>query len=449
MELDIAELSDIQSESGIIGTLIFHPEYSEHTDFLQPGYVYGVDNGILYWGIRELRHDGIETIDAYNLSNKLKSHKGVQKRLAEFNLPHIQEWLANFEMVARHSLEEYKLLAEDVTSLAFKRELYKSLDALQKKCFRRDTDLTELSNSVYGELDALTQKFVTSEEIHTLGEDLDSIWAEIESRRSATGIYGLPSKYNTFLPYFTYEPGELVLVQAKYKQGKSALLMNEAVHKLQNGVSVLVVDSEMSTRQYTERLLSHLSGVGNKKIKNGTYSEEELDKVRAAYQWLKKQNFVHIYDPNMTMEKLYSICKMLKRKIDLGFVVYDYLKFNNGTSSEIYNVLGAKCDFLKNKIAGELDLPVLSAAQLNRAGEIADSYKINMYLSVAIKWGFKTQEMQIRDGVECGNMYAKIYVNRLGEQQQEDDEEDYIDFWFNGDTMTVEEAEQHKRTDEF
>lgn len=446
---DIAELSDIQSESGIIGTLIYHPEYIEHTDFLQPNYFYGVDNGILYWGIRELTREGIMTIDAYNLSNKLKSHSGVQKRLDQFNLPNIQEWLEMFKQVARHSLEEYKVLAEDVTSLAFKRELVKSLDGLKSACFKRETNLTALSNKVYGELDSLTQKFVTSEEIHTLGEDLDDIWAEIEKRRSASGIYGVPSKYPSFLPYFTYEPGELVLVQAKYKQGKSALLMNEAVHKLQNGVPTLVVDSEMSTRQYTERLLSHISGVSNKKIKNGTYSEEEWQRVQEARAWLKRQPFVHIYDPNMNMDKLYSICKMLKRKIDLGFVVYDYLKFNNGTSSEIYNVLGAKCDFLKNKIAGELDLPVLSAAQLNRAGEIADSYKINMYLSVAIKWGYKTQEMQIRDGVECGNMYAKIYINRLGEQMQEDDEEQYIDMMFYGDTMTVEEAEQHKRTDEF
>lgn len=445
---DIAELSDIQSESGIIGTLIYHPEYIEHTDFLQPNHFFNLDNGILYWGIRELTRDGIQTIDAYNLSNKLKSNKAVQKRLDQFNLPAIQEWLEMFRQVARHSLEEYKVLAEDVTSFAFKRELVKSLDGLKSACFKRETDLTALSNKVYGELDGLTQKFVTSEEIHTLGEDLDDIWAEIEKRRSASGIYGVPSKYPSFLPYFTYEPGELVLVQAKYKQGKSALLMNEAVHKLQNGVPTLVVDSEMSTRQYTERLLSHISSVSNKKIKNGTYSEEEWQRVQEARAWLKRQPFVHIYDPNMNMDKLYSICKMLKRKIDLGFVVYDYLKFNNGTSSEIYNVLGAKCDFLKNKIAGELDLPVLSAAQLNRAGEIADSYKINMYLSVAIKWGYKTQEMQIRDGVECGNMYAKIYINRLGEQMQEDGDE-YIDMFFNGDTMTVEEAEQHQVTDEF
>ena len=446
---DIAELSDIQSESGIIGTLIYHPEFIEHTDFLQPRYFYNVENSIIYWGIRELTREGISNIDAYNLSNKLKSNAAVQKKLDQYNLPNIQEWMQSYKVVARQTLEEYKVLAEDVTALAFKRELANTLDHLKSACFQRDLDLNCLSNKVYGSLDSLTEKFITSEEIHTLGEELDDIWAEIEKRRSADGIYGVPSKYNSFLPYFTYEPGELVLIQAKYKQGKSALLMNEAVHKLQNGVPTLVVDTEMSTRQYTERLLAHVAGVSNKKIKNGTYNEEEWQRVNEARAWLKRQQFVHIYDPNMTMDKLYSICKMLKRKIGLGFVVYDYLKFNDGTSSEIYNVLGAKCDFLKNKIAGELDLPVLSAAQLNRAGEIADSFKINMYLSVAIKWGYKTQEMQIRDGVECGNMYAKIYINRLGEQMQEDDQDAYIDFFFNGDTMTVEEAEQHQRTEEF
>ena len=43
--MDIAELSDIQSESGVIGTLIYHPEFVLHTDYLLPGYFYGVENG--------------------------------------------------------------------------------------------------------------------------------------------------------------------------------------------------------------------------------------------------------------------------------------------------------------------------------------------------------------------------------------------------------------------
>ena len=133
----------------------------------------------------------------------------------------------------------------------------------------------------------------------------------------------------------------------------------------------------------------------------------------------------------------------------LTFVVFDYIKSNATSTSDNYNILGAKCDFLKNKIAGELDLSVLSACQLNRSGEVADSDKINRYLSVGIKWDYKSQEMIAKDGMQCGNTYAKIYVNRLGEQMQEDDEDEYIDFVFSGDTMTIVEANQHTKDNSF
>ena len=238
-------------------------------------------------------------------------------------------------------------------------------------------------------------------------------------------------------------------MNAEYKRGKSVLLMNEVVHKLKNGVPTLVIDTEMQTRLYTERLISHLTGIEIKRIKSGQYSEQEADKIKQSITWLKQQPFVHIYDPQMSNEKLYSICKMLKNKIGLAFVVFDYIKSNEKSTSDNYNILGAKCDFLKNEIAGELDLAVLSACQLNRVGEVADSDKINRYLSVGIKWDWKTQEMIAKDGIECGNTYAKIYVNRLGQQMAEDDEDDYIDFVFDGNKMTIIEAEPHSRSDNF
>ena len=327
--------------------------------------------------------------------------------------------------------------------------MVKVLNKISDDCFRKNDDLGALSNNVYDELDKLTQKYISSTEVQTLGSEIDDIWDEICSRRTESGLYGIPSKYPIFNEYFTYEPGELVVVQAKYKRGKSVLLMNEVVHKLKNSVPTLVIDTEMQTRLYTERLISHLTGIEIKRIKNGRYSEYEADKIKSCISWLKEQPFVHIYDPNITNERMYSICKMLKYKMGLMFVVFDYIKSNETSTSDNYNILGAKCDFLKNSIAGELDLAALSACQLNRSGEVADSDKINRYLSVAIKWDYKSQEMIAKDGMECGNRYAKIYVNRLGEQMQEDDEEDYIDFVFAGDTMTIVEAQQHKRENSF
>lgn len=447
--MNINELSDIQSESGVIGTLIYHPEFILHTDYLKPGYFYGVENGCVYWAIQDLYKEGITNIDAYNISNKLQSHRGVQKTIEKYNLPAVQEFMELYKETARHTIEEYQMLAQNIVTLAFKRDLVKSLNKLSAECFKVDYSLDKLNNIVYDELDDLTQKYITITEIHTLGDEIDSIWDEIVGRRTDNGMYGIPSKYATFGDYFTYENGELVVVQAKYKQGKSVLLMNEVVHKLKNGVPTLVVDSEMPTRLYTERLLAHLTGIDLKRIKNGKYSEEEAGVIRKWIEWLKEQPFVHVYNPQMSNEKLYSLCKMLKHKIGLTFVVYDYLKSNETSTGDNYNVLGAKCDFLKNNIAGELDLAVLAACQLNRNGEVADSIKINRYLSVGIKWEYKTQEMIAKDGLKCGNAYAKIYVNRLGRQMQEDDEEEYIDFIFDGDKMTIVEAEQHVRNSEF
>lgn len=443
--VDTSGLSDVQSESGVIGSLILHPDFAAISDNLLPNYFSSKENACYYWGIRQLIDSGVNNIDAFNLSKVLQGHEGVQHELDKYNLPNVKDMIDLYSEAARNTVEEYKFFMNNVITLAFKRDLAKKLDLMQKDCLANKTDLEALSNEVYGTLDNLTQQYVVQDELQTLGDQIDGIWDEIVSRRTSNGLFGLPSKYEAFSEYFTYEPGELVIVQARYKEGKSVLLMNEAVHKLKCGESVLVIDSEMPDRLYVERLLSHLSGIEMKRIKGGTMSQEEEAEVAKWRKWLKEQPLIHKYDPNMTLSKLYSICKILKRKMNLGFVVYDYLKSNEKDTGMNYNILGQMCDFLKNKVAGELDLPVLAACQLNRQHEVADSDKINRYLSVGVKWGYKSQEQIAKDGMQCGNAFAKIYVNRLGPQMQEDDEDEYIDFTFSGDNMTIVEAVQHER----
>lgn len=447
--MDIEQLSDIQSEAGVIGTLLYHPDFILHSDYLKPNHFYQVDNGCIYWSIQELSKDGIQTIDAYNISSKLQSNNAVRRTIEQYNLPNVEKMMEYYKAVARGTLEEYMMLVDNVVTLSFKRDLVKATNSIQIKCYDRGLDLEQLDNAVYDSLDELTQSYIASTEIRTLGEEIDDIWADITSRRTATGVYGIPSKYQSFDEFFTYEPGELVVVQAKYKQGKSVFMMNEAVHKLKNGVPTLVIDTEMPTRLYVERLLAHLTGIEMSRIKTGDYTEEEYNKIQQQIRWIKSQPFVHRYDPDITEEKLYAICKKLKRKMGLQFLVYDYMKSNETSTGDNYNVLGAKCDYLKNKIAGKLDLAVLAACQLNRNGEVADSIKINRYLSVGIKWEYKTPEMIAKDGKECGNAFARIYVNRLGRQMQEDDEEEYIDFKFDGSSMTIIEAKQHEYTERF
>jgi len=185
MDVNISNLSDIQSESGVIGTLIYHPDYIAHTDYLKPNHFYNKENACIYWSIQELFKEGITNIDAYNISNKLQSHKGVQNTIEKYNIPSIQEFIELYKEAARHSMEEYKMLAENIVTFAFKRDLIKVLYQIESKCYKPEYDLEKMSHMVYSELDKLTQNFLVASDIDTLGANIDSIWEEIEDRRSS------------------------------------------------------------------------------------------------------------------------------------------------------------------------------------------------------------------------------------------------------------------------
>ena len=97
-------------------------------------------------------------------------------------------------------------------------------------------------------------------------------------------------------------------------------------------------------------------------------------------------------------------------------------------------------NFLKNEIAGELDMCVLAACQLNRENEIGSSDKIAMYASTVLRWRFKRPSEIANDGgIKYGNMYAQIYFNRNGKQQ---DRDEWLSLNFVGDHVTITDSEQ-------
>lgn len=437
----ISDLSDNQAEAGVIATLVYHPEFILHTDYLKPSYFYRVENGCIYWAINELYKSGVETIDALNITNMLNSDQAVKRKMSECNLTDMHEFIEMSRYACRHSLEEYKLLVRNVVTMAFKRDLLKVSTEVQDNCFNSNADLAKLNTLVNDKYTRLTEQYLVSSEIETFGAKVDGLWQEICDRRTDNGLYGIPSKYSILNDYFTYEQGELVLLKARMKQGKSAFFMNEAIHKIKNAVPTLFYDTEMKDRLFFERMLAHLTGIEIRRIKRGDYSYDEGQKLAKTMEWIKAQPFVHIYAPRTSDEEIYATHKILKYKIGLEFSIYDYIKSNIQSSSENSNVLGQKCDFLKNEIAGSLDIAMLAGAQLNRANDVADSDKIERYVSTTLWWRNKDNETIEKDGFKCGNYALTVDLNRNGAAM---DEEEYIDFKFDGSVMRIEEAQQHR-----
>ena len=383
---DYKELVDTKAEAGIIATLVNSPSFILSCEYLKPGHFYHKENGCIYWAIQELYKSGVENIDAFNISSMLESNSAVSKTLSKVNMPDMDVYIDLSQDVARHSLEEYELLAKKVTELSFKRDLCKLMNSMENRTLQNDLDLGGLSKYVYDNIEQLTSKYVFRDDVIMFGDKIDDIYKEIEARRDANGLFGIPSKYPSLLKYFTYEHGELVMVCGRMKAGKSAVMLNEALDKLNKGIPTVYFDTEMNDRLFYIRVLSNLTGIRQDKIKSGDLLVEESRIINETNEWLKKQPFVHVFIPTATNDEIYQICRMLKYKMNLQFVVYDYFKSAESDSSAQYNDLGAKCDFLKNRIAGELDLAVLAGAQLNRQDEVADSDKLERYASVSIKW---------------------------------------------------------------
>lgn len=410
-----------------------------NSEYLSPSYFYNQDNGCIYWAISELYKSGITNIDAFNITNKLNSHSAVKKTIEQYNLPYMQEYISLSAAVARNTIKEYLELVDIIIELAFKRDLSNTLSTLQNSCYKQDLELSDLNNEVYNRINKLTEKYLTHNSIEMFGEKADELWNAICERRNPDGVYGIPSKFTLLNQYFTYEPTELVLLKARMKMGKSAFMMNEAIHKIKMGVPTVYFDTEMSDRLFFERMLANITGIELHKIKSGKYGEDESEILQKAIDWIKQQPFVHIYDPQFTNENIYSICNMLKYKMGLEFVIFDYLKSNVLESSAQYNELGSKCDYLKNNIAGDLQLSVLAGCQLNRQNQVADSDKIERYASVSLLWRNKTSDEIINESEDCGNFKLTVSLNRLGEQMNDDD---FIDFVFEGSVMRINQAKK-------
>lgn len=139
------------------------------------------------------------------------------------------------------------------------------------------------------------------------------------------------------------------------------------------------------------------------------------------------------------MDEMYLTIRSLQLKHDIEFLVYDYIKANDGSDSDKeYQKLGKLCDWLKNDVAGNLNLSCLTACQMDDKGtKIADSQKILRNSSTILYLLRKSMEEVAKDGRDSGNMKLICHANRNGQIMQEGE---YINLVLNGDIATLSQA---------
>lgn len=275
-----------------------------------------------------------------------------------------------------------------------------------------------------------------NEEIYKMGDKTESILSQRADTPS--NIPGIESGYEEFDKLTNGgQAGDLIIVCAESKTGKSVLLTNIATKiAVKDRNAILYIDTEMSDREQEDRILSNLTGIPHTEIVSGLYvmdtvngtAEDKVAKLKEARQQLQLGNYYHIYMPQFTAEKVTALARKFQTQFGICALFFDYIKIpsnqGNFKSAQEYQALGFFTSTLKD-IAGILKIPVYSACQMNRddfgkdnapdAGRIGGSYRILQLASKLIFLTNKSEKKMARDGIQNGNQQLWIKYQRNGQ----------------------------------
>lgn len=354
----------IEAEQSVIGAMIMDQEaIVTASEIVAEEDFYSKQCGTLFEAMIELNDEG-KPVDLVTLQDKLRE-KDIPPEVS--SLEYIRDLItavptsANIKHYANIVAEKAMLrrlikLNEEIANACYVGK--ESLEAILEDTEKRVFNLIQRRN---------TENFVPIRQV--VMNAMDQIEKASKNKGSVTGI----ATGFIDLDYRTagMQPSDLVLIAARPSMGKTAFALNIAQHvafKLSQTVAIFSL--EMSKEQLVNRLFSLESKVDAQKLRTGSLSDSDWEKLIESAGIIGKSNLIIDDTPGITIGEMRSKCRKYKLEYDLKMVMIDYLQLMSGSGkndsrqqeiSEISRSLKA--------LARELGIPVLALSQLSRAVE--------------------------------------------------------------------------------
>lgn len=201
---------------------------------------------------------------------------------------------------------------------------------------------------------------------------------------------GISSGYSDLDAYTTgWKPGELIVVGARPGQGKTSLMLNlaenialETHNRRQDGKGgVLVFSLEMTATELVQRVLCANAGVDLRKVKLGMFSRQEEESLKDATSRLASAPIFVDDSFTLNLSEIRSKARRHRERYGIEAIFVDYLQLvKDNDKLDRHLQIGNISRGLK-ALARELDIPVITAAQLNRGVEQRSSREKRPMLS--------------------------------------------------------------------
>ncbi|MCK9521398.1 MAG: AAA family ATPase [Dehalococcoidia bacterium] len=202
----------------------------------------------------------------------------------------------------------------------------------------------------------------------------------ITPKESGNIVFDLISKYNDPLHGLKWGfrdldditaglyPGELVIVGARPRIGKTQLMIDVAQNLYDK--KILFVSAEMTVEHILERRVARELGIPIKQLRKYGLNDDQMDKITDVSGKVSEWGITFLH-PGVSSMDVYHAAIKLKDTVGLDIVFIDYLqklKDCYGEKEREDIRIGRACQRIKD-IAVELNIPVVCASQFNRNQE--------------------------------------------------------------------------------
>lgn len=113
------DMYSVSSESAVIASLLFHPDFYYRCEQLTPHHFTDPSNVYLYYAVSELIKRGVTNIDLYDIAHIitqiLEEREDTRARSSEaITLDKIRDFIDIAPSISRATGEEYDMVADDV-----------------------------------------------------------------------------------------------------------------------------------------------------------------------------------------------------------------------------------------------------------------------------------------------------------------------------------------------
>ncbi len=373
------ELSNIEAEQAVLGTIILNNEYLNRvSEFLREEHFY------------EPAHRNIFAQIVHNVEKaQIVANQVTLKQFFEND-----EAVKSFGGVAYLSvllgaassiidIADYGRLIHD---LALKRELSMIGEDIVNRIYKTEdkASATEQIESAEANLFKLSEHGNGRSDFRSISASLkETLDKTLIAKQRGANISGVSTGFSDLDKILGgMQESDLIILAGRPSMGKTALGVNIAVNACKflnqdisdskNKKAVGFFSLEMSSDQLASRILSMECSINAGKFRTGQLSETEWEAVAMRSAEISKMPLFIDDTPALSISAIRTRVRRMVRKNNLSLLIVDYLQLIRGTStrsnenrvqevSEITQGLKA--------IAKEFSIPVIALSQLSRAVE--------------------------------------------------------------------------------